>query len=304
MAFGEKYLRHPDLCPRRLSGEPWGTEDLALELGNDTYRVGGLTATQAASLARRFGGWLRSGNDSSPAVRITVYRMPETDFRPIDTRGWEYELDFDHGRDIVRVAGLDFVGIVDRRSDEASAGFWTFQEGDDLFGGAAENLLRLLVAQRTLNRGGLLLHGAGVVREGSAIVAFGHSGAGKTTFSRLCVEAGLGVISDDLIALVPGSNGFEVLCLPFTGDLKADIDRRGSVRLGRLLRLRKGEDDAVAPMGDAAAVASLMACAPGINRDHHCADRLEAIAQRIVLSFHPEELVFCRDRLPRAILDS
>lgn len=68
---------------------------------------------------------------------------------------------------------------------------------------AAETTLRLawqVVAGRV---GGLLLHASGVALDGRALIACGPSGAGKTTFARLAVEAGCTLLSDELLVLLP-----------------------------------------------------------------------------------------------------
>ncbi|MFZ1574591.1 MAG: hypothetical protein WAT36_05020, partial [Chromatiaceae bacterium] len=62
-------------------------------------------------------------------------------------------------------------------------------------------------------------HSAAFARAGRAHVVFGHSGAGKSTSSRLALNAGWEVLSDDINALLPNPGGWRVEKLPFAGDL-------------------------------------------------------------------------------------
>src|SRR5437867_6048070 len=46
---------------------------------------------------------------------------------------------------------------------------------------SVENFLRVALAWKAMERGGLLLHASGLVRDGRAYLFFGPSGSGKTT---------------------------------------------------------------------------------------------------------------------------
>ncbi|MCE9671110.1 hypothetical protein LY474_25190 [Myxococcus stipitatus] len=66
-----------------------------------------------------------------------------------------------------------------------------------------EVVLRVMLAEALARRGGLLVHGVGVVHEGGAAVFTGHSGAGKSTLGGLWMDAGGELLSDELVALWP-----------------------------------------------------------------------------------------------------
>ncbi|HVG06130.1 MAG TPA: hypothetical protein VNM67_00330, partial [Thermoanaerobaculia bacterium] len=112
MSFASGFLHNPDLFPARPAGEPWGERDLVLDLPGGPYGFSGLSADQEATALARFGD-LRVA--SEPVVTTIVFRAAAEDFRVIDTRGWEYGLDFDSGPSSVRLAGLDIVGRLDWR---------------------------------------------------------------------------------------------------------------------------------------------------------------------------------------------
>jgi hypothetical protein len=290
MTFGATFLANPDLFPARRSGEPWGDREVVLDLPGGPYRFFGLNADQEAGVLGRFGG-LRTG--STAAVETPLFRTSAADFLEIDVRGWEYDLDLDAGPDSLRIAGLDLLGRLDWRPGIAGA-LWTSVGGGDRFPGIFENFCRILVAYRLHELGGAVIHGAGLVWNGEGFLFAGRSGAGKSTVSRMGLERGLTVLSDDLNALLPpdGNGVVRLAGLPFTGDLGAGD---GSVvPLRGLYRLVQDPEDSLHPLSKAEAVATLLACSPFLNADPHrraglfsallgLAERLSAFALRFSL---------------------
>jgi len=294
MSFGESYLRFPDLFPARQAGESWGDRRLLLALPGGPYLVSGLSAAQVAAAGERFGEICRepaSGGTvaAEAAVETRLFAVAPEEFLAVDTRGWEYAMDFDHRPEAVRIAGLRLMIRIDWTGNPGrclSAALWTSEDGGapgDLFPGILENFLRVVVAYRLLEAGGLVVHCAGVVDGGAAYLFLGRSGAGKTTLSRLSEAAGRTVLSDDLNALLPApaGDGLRVEKLPFTGDV--GDRRRGAppFPLAALVRLEKAPADALRPLSPAGAAAQLLACAPFVNVDPHRRERLEAAAAEL-----------------------
>ncbi len=263
MSFGQSFLRNPDLFPARPAGEPWGGRELVLDLPGGPYGFSGLSADQEETALARFGDLCLS---SAPTVTTSVFRAAAEDFREIDTRGWEYGLDFDSGPSSVRLAGLDLVGRLDWRPALRGA-LWTAVGAGDRFPGIFENFCRVLVAYRLHELGGAVIHGAAVVDGGEALLFAGPSGAGKSTVSRMALERGLALLSDDLNALLPAPGGVILAGLPFTGDLGDGGGRHARYPLRALLRLEKDTEDRLRPLGRAEAAACLLACSPFVNAD-------------------------------------
>lgn len=288
MSFGDGFLTNPDLFPARRSGEPWGDREIALDLPGGPYRFTGLNADQEAGVLGRFGN-LRTS--SEPAVETPLFRASPADFLEIDVRGWEYGLDLDAGPDSLRIAGLDLLGRLDWRPGIAGA-LWTSVGGGgprDRFPGIFENFCRILVAYRLHEMGGAVIHGAGLVWDGEGLLFAGPSGTGKTTTSRMGLERGLTVLSDDLNALLPPETPegpVRLAGLPFTGDLGGDGGGAGTIfPLRGLYRLEQAPDDTLRPLSRAEAVACLLACSPFLNADPHrrgeLLSTLLALAERI-----------------------
>ena len=304
MSFGEGFLRFPDLFPGRRSGEPWGDRAVALEVVGGPYLFTGLSPRQEELVRQRFSGLCGLGEEAA-AVVSRVFRAPAADFLDRDVRGWEYTQDMDHAAGSVRVAGLRLMARLDWTPALAGA-LWTCEEeGDEWTAAVFENFFRVLAAYRLLVEGGAVIHSAGVTDGASAWLLLGPSGAGKTTASRLCLEAGATVLSDDLNAVrlgphLPGpplpwgEEGEQrprIERLPFTGDLGGRSGGPAAYPLRAILRLAKGED-ALRPLSPAAALAGLVAATPFVNRDPWRRNALLAILEGLARSVPAYELTF------------
>lgn len=78
-----------------------------------------------------------------------------------------------------------------------------------------EAVLRVLLAESLLRRGGMLIHGVALAHEGRAAVFTGFSGAGKSTLGHWGTQGGLSLLSDELVAVVPDGEGFTVHGTPW-----------------------------------------------------------------------------------------
>lgn len=278
MSFATRFLTLPDLFPARPAGNPCGEHALDVDLAGGPYRIHGLSARQHADLSERYGDLC---HPSVARVEIDVFTAGESDFVDIDTRGWRYELDLDQTPHRIRIAGLRFMGWIGLEPRLRGA-LWTSIEGGVRWTELFENYFRILVAYRLLEGGGVLLHSAGVADEEGAWIFFGHSGAGKTTISRLSRERGRRVLSDDINALHRDGERILVSKMPFAGDLGRTPGGFEPQPLRGIYRLEKGDDNRVSPLPAGRAVAALLSCAPFVNQDPHRADQLTSRLERLV----------------------
>ncbi len=137
-----------------------------------------------------------------------------------------------------------------------------------------DSLLRMAVGLMLVARGGLLLHGSGVVHNGVALVCFGPSGVGKTTIARSVPAAQ--VMCDEMIALIPDGDGIVAYGTPFHGDYRVCAPL--SAPLGALVRLVQGGVDELEPLSPAAAVQALLASTLFFCRDDGLAESLLSAA--------------------------
>ncbi|HKI04881.1 MAG TPA: hypothetical protein VKK31_23075 [Thermoanaerobaculia bacterium] len=295
MSFGSGFLRFPDLFPGRRSGEPWGDRAVALDVAGGPYLFSGLSPLQEEAVRHRFAGLCRDGGDAAaPVVPVTsrVFRAPASDFLEIDVRGWEYTLDMEHGPGSMRLAGLRLMARLDW-TPALAGGLWTSEAAGEEWTSVFENWFRVLAAYRLLEESGVVLHSAGVTDGTSAWLLLGPSGAGKSTSSRLCLERGATVLSDDLNAVfLDAGGGARLARLPFTGDLAGLPGGPAAYPLKAVLRLAQGTEDRLRPLTPAAALASLVAAAPFVNRDPWRREALLAPLERLARSVPAWELTF------------
>jgi hypothetical protein len=241
-----------------------------------------------------------------PLSRPFEFAVLEADsswFRPVDLAGGEYRVALSHDAGGAWVSGLHFIARLER-GPRPSMALWVEPGTLDGFEGALINTLRVLVAHCLLSRDGLVLHSAAVESAGRAFVFFGPSGAGKSTLSRISAATGRVVISDELNALVPGADGFDVLALPFAGDFGRTAQRRAPAQLGGIFRLRQAPAHALAELPKATAIATLFASCPYVNADPVSAEHTLSLVQRLVEHLRLRELSFSLDGAFWSLVDA
>ena len=119
----------------------------------------------------------------------------------------------------------------------------------------AELGFRLVFHLDAVRKGGFLVHSSGVTIDGRAFVAFGQSGAGKSTFAAQCMKSpGVQVLSDEIVAVFPSG-----MChgTPFRSDLDvASVSATAPIH--QLLMLRKATEERLDPVNAVRAVAALV----------------------------------------------
>lgn len=109
---------------------------------------------------------------------------------------------------------------------------------------AAEACLRVGYQISIARQGGLLLHASSVRFGDKAIVAVGHSTAGKSTLAALCREAGGQLLSDEMTALFPDGT---VYGTPFRSS-DPTPGHPGPAKLGLFVLLDKAPHEALSPI--------------------------------------------------------
>ena len=269
MSFGAKFLTYPDLFPARMSGERWGEEELVVEFAGGPYRFRGLSELQANGLHTRLGELCTSA-EIDRAVDLRVYRVDTADFLERETEPWEpYSLDEEFSADSVRIAGPDWMARIEW-GPELSAAVWTsVEEPLAELVGVFENFFRVVVAYRLLEEGGALLHSAAVIDNDEAFVFVGQSGAGKSTISKISLESGREVLSDDMNALFRRDGGAVIEKVPFAGDLGQTSTRSRAYPVRGIFRLIQAEEPSLETLPAPQALATLITCTPFLNTDEY-----------------------------------
>jgi hypothetical protein len=280
MDFGEEFLTCPDFFPARLAGELWGERTVELALPGGAYQISGLSSVQEKIVGESFRGFLTlepQAVEESARTQIRVFQAPPGDFRDFgEVR--EYRLAVDYLPGAVRVAGIDFMALLELPAAASSAlrgALWTSQEEACLFAGACENFLRIAVAYQVFREGGAMVHSAALDDGESAWLFPGRSGAGKSTLCGLAEATGWRVLGDEIHILSEGEGELWVKPVPFAGDFGPVEGPLAPLPLAAVVALRHAESDELRPISAARALGLLLSTTPYLNCDPFRAAALE-----------------------------
>lgn len=160
-----------------------------------------------------------------------------------------------------------------------------------------EYFLRVTYAQLAYQRGGFLCHGAGIIHRQKGYLFFGHSGAGKTTVSRLSQQDQ--VLNDDLVILLPPGapppeddqaaagmdpDQWSIHATPFWNPTQVKPSRL-SHSLAAGFRLVQNTSVHLQPLTKGQALARLLACVPILSmntaEEQGLLDRIENLQSKI-----------------------
>jgi hypothetical protein len=156
-----------------------------------------------------------------------------------------------------------------------------------------ENFLRVIYAWLCLQHDSLLLHAAGVVKDGQGYVFFGPSGAGKSTTASLSADVAT-ILSDDIVIIRKRDDSYHLCGVPFFGELTQFPPCNMSVPLKGLYRLQQDVWSHVEPLTNVLAVAELGASAPFIVQHSALSSDLLTTCYRLAQSVPVRELYFNR----------
>jgi hypothetical protein len=124
--------------------------------------------------------------------------------------------------------------------------------------------VRVAYALLAFQAGGVMLHAAGIVRNGRAYLFIGHSGSGKTTISRLSNQDT--VLNDDLVIVLPDVKSWRAYGTPFWNPSQV-APHPQDAPLGGLYRLVQAPVVKIEALRESQAVAELVANVPVIPQD-------------------------------------
>lgn len=119
-----------------------------------------------------------------------------------------------------------------------------------------DSALRVIHSLILAREGGLLVHAASAVRNGKAFLFAGVSGSGKTTISRLAPND-ITLLTDEISYLRRNGRGYVAHSTPFAGEL-ARVGENVHAPLAAVYLLRKGQENALEPLGRGAAARGLL----------------------------------------------
>ncbi len=286
-------------------GEPWGDREISLEFAATFFRFQGLSEAQVLQIEQRYGRAItgRLSPMNTIHTRVCKGALPVHDdplcysvnnlYTPItrhDAGGLDVE---GHGFQARIDLSPDFHGLLWGEDEQLLARSIVF-----------ENYLRMVAAYAALQRQGLFLHSAGIVIDGRAWLFLGRSGAGKTTLSRLALQEGAAVLSDDANMLLPDAQGrYRAGPVPFAGELgDVNKDARQNYPVAGLFWLEQSDTLGCGGMPAALQLARTMACCPVVNVDPYRGGTLLAVLEQLLGQVPMKVLRFRKDQPLSAIM--
>ncbi len=258
-----------------------GSKDIQIELGGIAVSLVMEDGLFAEHIRGRYADFLTDGQRAAITIHVRVVEGAQ--FLPVTPGTWEI-------RTAVRGGRLQFESYFE-------SGWVDFDEGHGqlIMGtrGTVENFLRALYAHLVVGQEGLLVHAAGVMREGRAYVFLGPSGSGKTTIARLSSEAV--ILSDDMVIMKKTETSVCAYGVPFRGDLPEAPRSNVVADVAGIFCLRKGTVHSLKSLPMAQALAELVACVPFVMGTPAMGERVAAIGEQIVRCVPVKELTFRQD---------
>jgi hypothetical protein len=196
--------------------------------------------------------------------------------------------------DISRIGRLvlfqrrDFAGWVD-----IDAGRGKCVMGRNMEPFAVESFLRVSYSFLAVANGGLLLHSAGVIRDGQGFLFPGVSGTGKSTIASLVTSREI-VLSDELIMVTNTDGDYQVHSTPFHGTNEAPEENRHAPLKAAFLPV-KDTQSYVAEAKPRRALAKLLGSILFFGQESASTQRLMDIGADLVAQVPFYEMHFRRD---------
>jgi hypothetical protein len=163
-----------------------------------------------------------------------------------------------------------------------------------------EYSLRILFAYFVLWRGGVLIHAAGIARNGSGYVFCGPSGIGKSTV--VSYSKGATILNDDLTVIAPGhENPWEIFATPFANPNQPVLN--GYARLSKIFLLKQSNEVVLETISNGKALSEFIANVPVLSRDRFRCDRLIQTSEMILQKIPFYKLNFKNDPTFWTVID-
>lgn len=224
------------------------------------------------------------GSNETPLISVTLKIVPGALYIEPKPGPWIIESSYDDNR-------LTFCSYQERGEVDLITGQGHLEMDPST---QVDNFLRTVYAWLCVTNDSLLLHSAGVIRDGLGYVFFGPSGAGKTTTSRLASKTAH-VVSDDLVIIRCDDDGCTLNGVPFKGELSEAPRANQKAPLKGLYRLRQDTSHYLEPIPHVRAIADLVAASPFIVREKNLSDQLLTVCSKIARCVPVQQLHFKRD---------
>jgi hypothetical protein len=232
--------------PQELIGE----ETIQITIADFAISISGLSSKLKEKISERYEGFI-----GIPASNLFTAKVGEGKdcFIPWTEEGMlnivEKDIDFK-----TYIISTDFSGFADM---EERNGFVLLSKPDDVKFSmyAVENYLMRVFNIMVIEAGGFFLHACGVVKDKESYLFYGPSGSGKSAVASLSPE--LGVLSDDMILIIPKEDDYFASSTPFWGSMSRALRTKGTYPVKRCFHLVKSTETELKPIENIKAMTTL-----------------------------------------------
>lgn len=275
---------------RMIAG--WGEASLTLSLPFSDVRFNALSDRQSEQLRHTYAEFVvdpeLASSDPTAISECDVYRLLQPLEMPTEsiTVNGQYTPIKVRDADGIDLTGLNFKARIHPQDCRKPSSLGVAEEMDLPLANVVENFLRVMASHRALEKGGVLLHSAGLVIDDRAYIFCGNSGAGKTTLTRKAHQFGAKILSDDINLLVPDrEQQYSAHAVPFTGEFGRSLinsTNPNSYPVACIVLLEKGPGLESSKVKESVSVAGLLTGCPFVNTDANESSRLFDIVATLV----------------------
>lgn len=164
-----------------------------------------------------------------------------------------------------------------------------------------EYYLRSICAIAAFQGGQILLHAAGILRTGYALLFVGHSGSGKSTIVQL--SPGSIVLSDDLVLLEPCTDKWIAHGTPFWNPGQAREENTCAI-VKSIFTLIKSDHNSIQELKLGRALAEIISNIPIISADPYRNERLLGLGMKLCEDVPVYELSFQKNQSFWSMVDN
>ncbi len=212
-----------------------GNESMSVGFSGLSIKIEGLNDDLKTRLVERYEGY--SENDNRALSTLRVYYGKDCFIKP-DEEGM-LKIDEKENEDGIFILSQDFSGFINK---DKSEGF-VLLNGDKepkILLLAIEGFIMRVFCLLALEKGGFFLHSCGMVKENRAYIFYGPSGSGKSAIATLSPE--LGILSDDLVLIIPENGKYYASSTPFWGAIARAMRIKGIFEIAGVYKLVKSSE--------------------------------------------------------------
>lgn len=189
---------------------------------------------------------------------------------------------------VLNFSAPGYQGFINEKSGDGQLRLSSAQPVEDI-----DYFLRVVFALLAHASDGILMHTAGIVRDGQTHLFFGHSGSGKTTACRVSADK-FSILNDDLILLIPQNDKWLAYGTPFWNPTQIKPTNQSAPVVGMYL-LHQAPKVSIQELAPGQATAALISNVPVIPQDPNRSLKLLDILSMLQKSIPVYELNFLPD---------